>query len=153
MTDTLHSPKSPPRCQDYPIYKPNARGTGGVMRFGLNRAKASVFVDAAAQSGDKQFDWEHKITMKWSLADIGTVLATIQGNLSQTKLFHQSERANSAFELTPQTDPQRAPYLMTLSRQDASDKSVKKITIPVTHAEIAILESALRGAVMRLLQW
>ncbi len=31
------------------------------------------------------------------------------------RIFHQSERANSAFELTYQTDPERAPYLMRLS--------------------------------------
>src|SRR5690606_21965674 len=100
---------------DYAIYKPNGRGTGGVIRFEWNREKASVFVDAASQSGEKQFDWENKITMKWALTDLGNVLATLQGRQAQTKLFHQSERANSAFELTYQTDTDRAPYLMSLS--------------------------------------
>ena len=59
------------RSSDYAIYKPNSRGNGGVVRFGLNRAKAAVFVDAAAQVGEKQFDWENKITMKWGLSDLG----------------------------------------------------------------------------------
>ena len=87
------------RTAEYPIYKPNARGTGGVVRFGLNVAKASLFVDAANQSGEKQFDWENKITMKWGLSDIGTVIALLQGRVPQAKLFHRAERANSAFEL------------------------------------------------------
>lgn len=141
------------RTPDYAIYKPNSRGTGGVIRFGLNRAKGAVFVDAAAQSGEKQFDWENKITMKWGLSDIGPILATLQGRQPQAKLFHQSEKANSAFELTPREDPERAPYLMSISRQDSSDKSLRKVTIPLTHGEAAILETALRAAVNRLLRW
>lgn len=141
------------RPTDYSIYKPNARGSGGVIRFGYNAAKASVFVDAASQSGDKQFDWDRKITMKWGLADLGQVLATLHGREGGAKLFHQSEKANSAFELVPREDPAKAPYLMSLSRQDLSDKSVRKVTIPVTHAEAAVLETAMRVAISRILQW
>jgi hypothetical protein len=141
------------RVPEYAIYKPNTRGSGGVIRFGLNRVKGALFVDAAAQSGERQFDWENKITMKWGLADIGTVLATLQGRLPQAKLFHQAEKASSAFELAQREDPDRAPYLMSLSRQDANDKSLRKVTIPLTHGEAATLETALRAAVTRLLHW
>jgi hypothetical protein len=42
---------------------------------------------------------------------------------------------------------------MTISRQDAADKSLRKVTIPVSHAEAAILETALRTAVTRILGW
>ncbi len=142
-----------PRNPDYAIYKPNTRGSGGVIRFSLNRAKASVFLDAAPQSGEKQFDWEQKIIMKWGLSDLGAALAVLQGRTTEAKLFHQSEKANSAFELVLRDDPDRAPFLMTLSRQDAADKSLRKVTIPVTHAEAAILETALRTAVTRILHW
>lgn len=118
------------RLSDYAIYKPNSRGNGGVIRFSLNLAKAALFVDGASQAGEKQFDWENKITMKWSLADLGAVIATLQGRLPNAKLFHQSEKANSAFELTRRNDPERAPYLVTISRQDAADKSVRKVSVP-----------------------
>lgn len=141
------------RTPDYAIYKPNSRGNGGVVRFGLNRSKAAVFVDAAIQVGEKQFDWENKITMKWSLSDLGPVLATLQGRQTQAKLFHQSEKANSAFELSLRTEPDRAPYLVSVSRQDAADKSLRKVVIPLSHGEAAILETALRAAVNRLLHW
>lgn len=144
---------TPERSPDYTIYKPNARGNGGVVRFGLNRAKSALFVDAAAQTGDKQFDWENKFTMKWSLSDVGPVLATLQGRLPQAKLFHQTEKASSAFELTPRDDPERAPYLLSMSRQDAADKSLRKVAIPLTHGEAAVLEAALRHAVGPLLGW
>ena len=141
------------RSAEYAIYKPNSRGTGGVVRFGLNKAKASLFVDATNQSGEKQFDWENKITMKWGLSDLGTVLATLQGRMPQAKLFHQSERANSAFDLTRQDDPDRAPYLLSISRQNSADKSLRKITLPLSHGEAAVLETALQTAVIRLLSW
>jgi hypothetical protein len=154
MKDTvLESPQISERPAEYAIYKPNSRGSGGVVRFGLNRAKASLFVDATVQSGEKQFDWENKITMKWGFSDIGTALAALQGRIPQAKLFHQSEKANSAFELTRQDDPERAPYLLNISRQDATDRSLRKVTIPLSHGEAAMLETALQTAVSRLLGW
>lgn len=149
----LESSQTAERANEYAIYKPNTRGSGGVVRFGLNKAKASLFVDAANQSGEKQFDWENKITMKWGLSDLGTVLATLQGRVPQAKLFHQSEKANSAFELTRQEDPERAPYLLSVSRQTAADKSLRKVTLPLSHGEAAVLETALQAAVTRLLGW
>jgi hypothetical protein len=141
------------RLPDYPIYKPNSRSSGGVVRFSLNPAKAAVFIEAANQSGEKQFDWEQKIIMKWGLADLGAALAVLQGHQPQAKLFHQSEKANSAFELIIRDDPDRAPYLMSVSRQDAADKSLRKVTIPITHAEAAVLETAFRAAITRILGW
>jgi hypothetical protein len=154
MKDPVLDAQTPvERSSDYAIYKPNARGSGGVVRFSLNRSKGAIFVDAAAQVGEKQFDWEHKITMKWGLADLGTVLAALQGRVPQAKLFHQAEKASSAFELTHREDPERAPYFVSVSRQDAADKSLRKVTIPLTHGEAALLEAALRSAVGRLLGW
>ena len=156
MNDTVPDTSPSPidtRSSDYAIYKPNSRGNGGVVRFSLNRAKAAVFVDATLQSGEKQFDWENKITMKWGISDLGNVLATLQGRTPQVKLFHQSEKASSAFELTLREDPDRAPYFLSISRQDATDKSLRKVTIPLTHGEAAVLETAVRSAIVRLLKW
>ncbi|MEI7912689.1 MAG: hypothetical protein WCK77_23935 [Verrucomicrobiota bacterium] len=141
------------RAADYAIYKPNSRGNGGVLRFSLNPAKAALFVEAAAQCGDKQFDWDNKIIMKWGLSDVGSVLATLQARQPQAKLFHQTDKANSAFDLTLRDDPERAPYALSISRQDTADKSLRKVAIPLTHAEAAVLEAALRVAVGRLIGW
>ncbi|MCH7228968.1 hypothetical protein [Haloferula sp. A504] len=153
MTTTLETSPSVDRLPEHAIYKPNGKGSGGVIRFGLNPDKAAVFVDAASQSGERQFDWENKFTMKWGLADLGAALAVLQGRESQTKLFHKTEAANSAFELRLRDDPDRAPYLMGLSRQESADKSVRKVVIPVTHAEAAVLEQVLAAAVRRLVGW
>jgi Whirly transcription factor len=154
MNDTvLDSASNTERSSEYAIYKPNSRGSGGVVRFGLNRAKACLFVDAANQSGEKQFDWDNKITMKWGLPDLGMVLAALQGRVPQAKLFHQSEKANSACELNRQEDPDRAPYLLNISRQNSADKSLRKVTLPLGHGEAAVLETALQTAITRLLGW
>jgi len=138
---------------EYAIYKPNSRGSGGVIRFELNREKGAVFLDAASQAGEKQFDWEKKITMKWGLSDIGSALAVLQGRMPQAKLFHKSEKATSTFELTLRDDPERAPYMVSVTRQENADKSLRKVAIPLTHPEAAILETALRTATARILGW
>jgi acyl-CoA synthetase (AMP-forming)/AMP-acid ligase II len=165
MNDTVPPPPSPKASTDhsrdsvrernteYAIYKPNSRGGGGVIRFGLNRAKAAVFLEAAPQSGEKQFNWDQKIIMKWGLADIGAVLAVLQCRTTEAKLFHRSQKANSAFDLTLRDDPARAPFLMSISRQSFADKSLRKVIIPVSHAEASVLETALRTAVTRMLGW
>ena len=150
---SVEKPSGKPRLPEYALYKPNPRGTGAVVRFGLNREKEAVFVDGANQSGEKQFNWEQKITMKWGLPDLGAVLAVLEGRTPQAKLFHKTEKSNSAFEMAAQDGAERAPYFMHLSRQDASTKKVQKVSVPVSHAEAAVLETALKTAVARLLSW
>ena len=147
------TPAAAPRNPHYTIYKPNSRGTGGAVRFSLNRAKASVFVEAANQAGDKQFDWDQKIIMKWGLPDLGAVLAGLHGRTPQTKLFHQSEKANSACTLTAAESAEQAPFLLTVSRQQSEDKTLRKVSVPLTNAEVAVLETAFRAAISRLLGW
>ncbi|MEM9237340.1 MAG: hypothetical protein AAGB14_11215 [Verrucomicrobiota bacterium] len=150
--DSNRSNDSFERLPEHAIYKPNSRGSGGVMRFGLNPGTGAVFVDAAPQVGERQFDWENKLTMKWGMADLGSALSALQGREQEAKLFHKTERSNSAFNLVRRDDPERAPYLMSLSRQDA-DKTLRKVTIPLSHAEAAVLEQVLKLAVRRLVGW
>lgn len=153
MNDTTSPQAAKGYSNDFTVYKPNQRGSGGVVRFGLNAEKGAVFVEAAPQNGEKQFDWDQKIIMKWGLPDIGAVLATLQGRMPQAKLFHKTEKASSAFELTLRDDPERSPYSVSVSRQENSDKALRKVAIPLTHAEAAILETALRRATERILGW
>ena len=142
----------PPR-RDHTIYKPNSRGTGAAIRFSVNRDKAAMFVEAAAQSGDRQFDWENKIIMKWGLSDIGGILAVLQGRQPSAKLFHQTAKGNSTCELITRDDPERAPYMLTIGRQLAETREFRKAVVPLTHPEAAVLEAALRAATTRLIGW
>jgi hypothetical protein len=43
--------------------------------------------------------------------------------------------------------------MMSMSRQDETAKTVRKVAIPMSNAEAAILETALRTAAVRLLGW
>jgi hypothetical protein len=139
--------------RDHTIYKPNGRGTGAAFRFSLNRDKQALFVEAAGQSGERQFDWENKIIMKWGLADIGGALAVFQGRMPKAKLFHQTEKANSTFEIVTRDDPERAPYLLAISRQENATKELRKAAAPLTHGEAAVLETALRAATTAIIGW
>ena len=153
QSPTQTQAQAAPRPADYAIYKPNQRGSGGVVRFNINRPRAAVFVEAANQSGEKQFDWEKKMTMKWGLTDLGAALAVLGGRQPQAKLFHQSEKANSAFEMSARQEADRAPFLLAMSRQDNTTKEVQKVAIPLTFAEACVLETALKAAIVRLLRW
>lgn len=153
MNETTHSEPAKTYSNGYTIYKPSQRGTGGAIRFNLNAEKGAIFIEASAQSGERQFDWDSKIIMKWGLSDIGAALATLQGRTPQAKLFHKTDKASSAFELTFRDDPERAPYSLMISRQEEADKSLRKVSIPITYAEAAVLEVALRTATDRILGW
>ena len=96
MEPSTEKPRSKDRLPEYAIYKPNARGNGAVVRFELNREKGAVFVDGANQSGEKQFDWEKKITMKWGLSDLVAALAVLEWFAREAKLFHKTEKSNIA---------------------------------------------------------
>ena len=76
----------------------------------------------------------------------GETMTVGQGTQAAYRLLGSSE-------LTHQDEPDRAPYLLSISRQDAADKSLRKLTIPLSHGEAAVLETALRTAVTRLLGW
>ena len=143
------------RNTSYTIYKPNGNGDGAAVSFSFNKAKAAVFVEGANQSGERQFDWEKKIIMKWGMSDLGSVLAGLQGKQATIKLFHSTDKANSACKLTRREDvePDRPPFLFGVSRQDAEDKSVRKVNVTISESEAVILETALRTAIGRILGW
>ena len=140
------------------FYKPNRNGTGGAVTFNMSRDKQAVFVEAANQIAEKRFDWDHKIVMKWGMSDLGIILAGLQGNLPESKLFHQTERANSACTLRPvdpdsQNNEMLSAFWFTISKQNGQDKSVTKVSITLSPGEAAILETALKRAIEQILQW
>lgn len=161
MTPATIQPTTPPgneahvsRPPAYTIYKPNSRGSGGAVSFSLNSGKGAVFVEAANQKGERQFDWENKIIMKWGLSDLGSILSGLRGRQPQVKLFHQTERSNSACALNARENPEQgAPFLFTISRQESADRQVRKVAVTLSESEAAILETALEHAILRILAW
>jgi len=62
-------------------------------------------------------------------------------------------QATSTFGLTLRDDPERASCMLSVTRQETARKSLRKVAIPFTHPEAAILETALRTAAARILGW
>ena len=81
------------------------------------------------------------------------MLAVLERRVPLAKLFHKTEKSNSAFGLATHGGADRAPYFIHLSRQDTFTKQVQKVSLPLSHAEAAILETAPKTAVARLLSW
>ena len=154
-TITQAEVKRPPA---YTVYKPNRNSNGGAMSFHFNKYKQAVFVEAANQSGEKRFDWDNKVIMKWGLTDLGAILGALQNKTPNAKLFHQTEKASSACNLRyqapdPNNDRALPPFRLIISRQDNQDKSVAKVMISLTEGEAAILETAIRNAITGILEW
>ena len=139
----------------YTIYKPARSGKGGALRFELNPETPAVFVEGARQEeGEvRKFAWKSKIVMKWGLSDVGEALAVLERRQPEAKLFHQTKKGNSAFELKSQPERKPPNYFVTISRQRADTKEVDKLGISVSPAEAAILASLFRHAAVVLAGW
>lgn len=156
--DERSSSAPPPRGKwrgEYTIYKPVRKGTGGALRFQLNAEREAVFVEGANQEkGEvRRFAWRTKIVMKWGLSDLGEALAVLERRQPQAKLFHQTEKMNTAFELKYQPDRRPANYFATISRQRGDTKEVDRLGISVSPGEASILASLIRHAVVVIAGW
>ncbi len=139
----------------YAIYKPTRSGKGGVLRFELNPDAPAVFVEAAHQEpGEvRRFAWKKKIVMKWGLSDVGEALAVIERRQPVAKLFHQTAKGNTAFELKYQAERKPANYFASISRQQADTKEVDRLGISVSPGEASVLAALLRYAAVVLSGW
>jgi hypothetical protein len=139
----------------YAIYKPTRSGKGGVLRFELSPERSAVFVEGAHQAeGElRRFAWQKKIVMKWGLSDIGEALAVIERRQPEARLFHQTARGSTAFELRHQTDRQPPNFFATISRQKADTKDVDRLGVSVSPGEASVLAALLRQAAVVLSGW
>lgn len=89
------------------IYKPNSDiSKGSAFQFSRSKNKRgvpSLFVESTIQSREKPkpgstespFDWSNKLTLKGEIAEVGSILATLEGRQTETKLYHKYEREGS----------------------------------------------------------
>ncbi len=139
----------------YAIYKPVKSGKGGVLRFELNPDAPAVFVEAAHQEpgAERRFAWSKKIVMKWGLSDIGEALSVLEKRTAEAKLFHQTPKGNTAFEIKYQADRKPANFFVTISGQRADTKEVDRLGVSVSSGEAAVLSAILRHAAVVLVGW
>ena len=70
------------------MYRANRNNNGAAMQLDFNPEKEAVFLECAQQVGEQRFDWQNKITVKLSLADVGKFLAVLAGRSGEAKLYH-----------------------------------------------------------------
>jgi len=157
MTDPRPRPAPPAeqlaKRQQYAIYKPTRNNTGGVLRLHLVCEKDALFAESARQDGEKSFDWQRKITMKWGLGDIGEVLAVLERRQREAKLFHKTEKQSTTFQIRHQAEAERNNYFAQMTKQVAETKEVTRVAIPLSQGEAAVLATLLRTATVRLAGW
>jgi len=147
------SPEPLPPRNEFAIYKPTRNNTGGVLRLNLAREKGALFVDAALQKGEKAFDWQQKITMKWGLTDLGEVLAVLERRQEEAKLFHQTEKQSTTFHIRHQVQDERNNYFAQITKQITATKEVSRVAVPISQGEAAVLATLLRAAAVTLAGW
>ena len=140
----------------YTIYKANRNNNGSAVQFDFNSGKGCVFIDCANQKNDERFDWENKLTVKLSPADISKIITVLKGKTQNIKLFHQPSKGaykssenvkNNVVELSSSG----TGYYLRVSRQTLD--SVKAVNITISHSESIILCILLEKAIEQIYAW
>ncbi len=146
------------RLKKYEIYKPNKTNTGGAFQFDLNALKESVFLEAASQKAEHEFDWPNKIVFKLGVVDIGKILAVIEGRKPSCELFHDAAKAkllseeSTAKNTTLSLAKGSYGYFLKLTRQHLN-ASLQTVNIPLSDDEALILRVLLERAVEKIFAW
>lgn len=134
------------------VYKPNSDiSKGSAFQFGESHNKRgvpSMFVEATVQSREKPrpgskespFNWNDKLTLKAEIAEVGSMLATLDGKQPETKLYHKYEKDDilvrtSEFRLAPGS--QEGSF--SISLKATQGESVTNVRTFLTASEAAIL--------------
>lgn len=159
---------------NYRLYKPSRDGSGCASQWQLAEKKVTrgkdnkeftdfvVFLEVAPQLPDKdtngndRFDWDNSITVKMGVADIGEVLAVLDGKKDAVggekgTLFHETPGGgNKVVGFSWLKD--RGQFGLKVSAQDAQ-KNAKKAQHLMSVGEACILGTLLKQAIVRMYQW
>lgn len=85
----------------------------------------TLVLDAALATGVRQYDWEHKIRIQWSLDELPVVLAVLLGWLPRCEFTGHGERHDKGFSLENQ--PEKGTVFV---RVFAKDQGVRAVPMP-----------------------
>jgi len=123
--------------KQFRIYKANGQKTGTAMSVDFNKEKQSLFLEFAKQKPDDTFDWEKKITFKFSLIELAKVTVFYRNKLVEVSFFHDPSKgeykANFRNAVLKITKP--GAYNFKLNQQEL-DGSLNSITINLTEEEM-----------------
>jgi len=148
----------------YTCCHPNAKGTGGTVRFELHPAhdfvEGSMFVTFATQktvgsyeNGQKvmpTFDWENRITVRLSINEVAQMLEVFRGYREKmcdgNGLFHRTAKANTVITLEHRLEPVPG-YMFNVSRKTV-DGDIRRTGLMLSMTESIVLSEALAGAML-----
>lgn len=157
------------RPKEVRFYKPTNSGQGAASKWNLSYKKKEtdkgtfgqwmLFLEVSRQiakdaDGNDRFDWDNAIKVKLGEADIGELLAVLQGrkNSVGTKgsLYHQTPGGGNKVIGLSVSD--KGGYNLTVSSQD-KDKNSNRLFHSLTDGEAAILQVLLQRAVEIIFEW
>ena len=148
----------------YACYHPNAKGTGGAVKFELHPAhdhvEGSVFVTFAAQktiasleNGRRimpTFDWENRITVRISVNEVAQMREVFRGYQEKicggNGIFHRTPKANSIIMLEHKLEPVSG-YVFGVSHKTI-DGNLRRISMLLSLTEAIVLSEALGAGML-----
>ncbi len=146
------------RATPFRLYKATKANSGSAFALDLNSEKQSIFIDISKQVGEQKFDWEHKITMKLSITDIGKMLSVLTGSAKSAKLYHDPSKGqyesskdtrNTVLEFTKGIS---FGYSLKASEQ-GTNGSVQSITTPMSEDEAEVVRVLLEASIRKIYGW
>lgn len=148
-----------PRAQKrFSVYKPNKKLSGLAIQFDFNPARESVFVEAAPQKGEQEFDWGSKLVMKLSDAEIAKLVSFLEGKTKSLDLYHDMSKAKTLSEdnRTKNTTLNAVKgdygFFLKISQQN-TDGSVRAVNVPLGDDEGVALRLLLEQALKKIYGW
>lgn len=145
------------QSKKFAVYKPNKRATGAAIRFDLNVARESVFLEAAAQSSEQAFDWENKIVFKLGVSDIGKLLSVLEGKVKNIHIYHEPGKSPFALDKSVKNNALGVSktdfgFIFKVSQQTL-DKRVRLVSVPFSEDEAILLKILLQQSVAKIFGW
>jgi hypothetical protein len=151
------------------FYHPTQSGGGAAARLEFHPARPDrdgcFFLEMARQKtvparneNGRQaatFDWENKITVKFGLSDVSSLLLVLEGRCEQAGngrggLFHDTVESNTVINLRRQAEP-AAGFALEISRKSKRvEGEVQRMRVVLTEGEAIALRCIFQSAVFPL---
>ncbi|MFH1107566.1 MAG: hypothetical protein V1787_06780 [Candidatus Micrarchaeota archaeon] len=141
------------------FYKATKSLSGSAVQFDLNAQKEAVFLELSRQKGEREFDWQNKLSFKLAAADIGKLLLVLKRRVPSIELFHDPGKGGYSLgeiarnnTLSFSRDDKSGRFSIRVGQQ-AADGSVNSISAFLSEDEALLLELMLGRALERIYGW
>jgi hypothetical protein len=151
--------------REYRVYKPKNDGKGAASAWQLSFKQDNkynpwmMFLVMAQQTGaddngNARFDWENGLTVKLGDADVGEIIAVLEGRKDSVgqkgMLFHQTPSGGNKVIKLERND---YGYNLSVSAQDENKNRLGPIYHSLTDGEATMLLVLLKQAIITMYGW